>query len=171
MHFVLGCGSGGIIPAPSYNITLAAYNPLCIDVRNASKVNGDKVIAYACGKNEPNQQWTLNYIGSGYNIVNVNSGLCMAVFDLGSDAPGQVVIQETCMPDGSKANQVWSIAKDKTQPGYNVINVLSKQCLDLPYGAIASVFQMQQYFCTAKDPAQSWTFIVSAQGVQNPSPF
>jgi hypothetical protein len=136
-------------------------------------VNGDKVISYACGDHEPNQQWQLRPLATAqeYSVVNINSSLCMAVFDQGVTAPGQIVIQETCRFDGSRPNQIWSIKKDDTQEGYSVINKASTQCLDLPYGAIAAQFQMQQYFCVPKDPAQAWSFIPSRLGVQQNSPF
>jgi hypothetical protein len=36
------------------------------------------------------------------------------------------------------------------------VSMASSQCLDLPYGATASIFFMQQYTCSDNDPAQGW---------------
>jgi hypothetical protein len=148
--------------APTFQIVLAIYSPLCIDVLDASTASGAEVQVYPCGVGKRSQEWQLINAGSsGYNIVNVNSRLCMSVVN-GTDspdtAPGQHVDQETCAANGSASNQVWTMVKAPAgEAGYQFISAASGQCLDLPYGATASVFQLQQYTCTSNDPAQGWT--------------
>ncbi|MBW4028589.1 RICIN domain-containing protein [Acidipila rosea] len=140
-------------------ITLAIYHPLCVDVVDASTASGAPVQVYACGTGKRSQEWRLNPIDSngGLNIVNVNSNMCMSVSDTPVTAPGQYVIQETCSASGTQPNQVWTMVKAPSQPGYRFVSAASKQCLDLPYGAVASIDHLQQYYCTDGDPAQGWS--------------
>lgn len=160
-----GCG---VTPGfgPVNQITLAIYPPLCVDVVDASKVSGAAVQVYACGAGKRSQEWQLNSVGAngGLNIVNVNSKMCMSVSDTPDTAPGQYVLQETCSVSGTQPNQVWTMVKAPGQAGYRFVSAASKQCLDLPYGAVASIDHLQQYYCTAGDPAQGWTVTQVAAG-------
>jgi len=143
-------------------IQLAIYAPLCIDVQDASTASGAHIQAYACGAGKRSQEWmlkpvNLNMLGQ-YTIVNANSQMCMSVADTPDTAPGQYVIQEPCASNDSPPNQTWTISPvPNGEAGMRFVSTASGQCLDLPYGATASVFDMQQYYCTATDPAQGWT--------------
>lgn len=166
--FILGTTGCGVTPGmgPTFQITLAIYTPLCIDVLDASTASGAEVQVYPCGLGKRSQEWQLINTGSsGYNFVNVNSQLCISVVNDPDTAPGQHVDQETCTANGGAANQVWKMVKAPgSEAGYQLISAASGQCLDLPYGATASVFQLQQYTCTANDPAQGWTLASVAPG-------
>ncbi len=163
---VLGCGDGTLSfpdPNATYQIAFAAYQPLCVDVYNASTTPNTPVIVYPCAPSATSQFWRFVPVGAAgsYNIVNTNSSLCMSVVDAFDTNPGQVMILEKCAANGSKANQVWSLADSSVASGKNLVVSVSQQCLDLPYGAIASIFQLQQYYCTKSDPAQSWKLLLA----------
>lgn len=145
-------------------ITLAVYRPLCIDVLDASTASGAPVQAYACGKGKRSQEWQIIPLDLNKKqndgrviIVNANSKMCMSVLDTPVTAPGQFVVQETCSPNRDQQDQIWTIVKAPGQAGYRFVSAASGQCLDLPFGAIASIVHLQQYYCTAGDPAQGWT--------------
>jgi hypothetical protein len=158
---ITGCGA-------TYNrypnqIQLAVYTPICLDVLDASSADGAAVQIYACGAGKMSQEWFINPKQSTdeVQIVNVNSKKCMAVATGtpgGVDAPGQSVVQEVCASEYSAPSQLWKIVPTGDgAPGDQIVSVASGQCLDLPYGAIASIELMQQYTCTPGDPAQGWT--------------
>jgi hypothetical protein len=143
-------------------IQLAVYTPICLDVLDASSADGAAVQIYACGAGKMSQEWMINPKQSTaeVQIVNQNSRKCMAVASgpRGSvSAPGQAVVQEVCASDYSAPSQLWKIVPTGDgAPGDQIVSVASGQCLDLPYGAIASIELMQQYTCTPGDPAQGW---------------
>lgn len=157
-----GC-SANFYKFPS-QIRLAVYDKGCLDVQYAAIADGAPVQFYACGDGKRSQEWLITPAESTseVQIMNENSQMCMAVSidpaSGGISQPGQKVIQETCEPIGTTPSQMWHIipATNGT-PGEQIVNAASGQCLDLPYGAIASIFLMQQYTCTAGDPAQGWT--------------
>jgi Ricin-type beta-trefoil lectin domain len=163
----LGLSGCGVTVGPGlgdatavHQIQLAIYTPLCIDVLDASTASGAEVQVYPCGTGKRSQEWQFSPIGattaSGFNIVNLNSQMCMSVVNTPDTAPGQHVDQETCTANAP--NQIWTMTKAPgSEAGYQFISAASNQCLDVPYGAAASVFQLQQYTCTPMDPAQGWT--------------
>jgi hypothetical protein len=155
---LLGTGCGFHANGNVNQIQLAAYNQLCVDVLDASMAPGAQVQIYPCGAGKKSQEWSLVPVDSNgnVNLVNENSQLCMTVADTPDTAPGQLVIQEPCGGGDSEPEQVWSIVPAPGQPGNRFVSMASSQCLDLPYGAIASLYPLQQYYCTQDDPAQGW---------------
>lgn len=163
--FLTGC-TATVHTYPS-QIRLAVYTPICLDVLDASTTDGASVQIYSCGDGKLSQEWQLTSVTNNgtdtgqLQIMNENSKMCMAVSSDAStggvNAPGQKVVQETCATDYSEPSQLWKLvpATDGI-PGNQLVSVASGQCLDLPYGAIASIFLMQQYTCTPGDPAQGW---------------
>jgi hypothetical protein len=145
-------------------IQLAIYTPLCIDVLDASTASGAHVQAYPCGAGKLSQEWYITPESGDMfgqvTIKNANSKMCMTVLsgpNNSDTAPGEYVVQEPCASDGSEPNQVWMITPAPSgEAGNQIISLASNQCLDLPYGATASIFDMQQYTCTPGDPAQGW---------------
>ncbi len=164
-----GC-SADFYKYPS-QIRLAVYQQGCLDVQYASTADGAPVQFYACGDGKRSQEWQITPAASTsqVQIMNENSNLCMAVSSNpstgGVNSPAQSIIQEICEPIGTTPSQMWRIvpATDGT-PGDQIINVASGQCIDLPYGAIASIFLMQQFTCTPGDPAQGWNIHPVALG-------
>ena len=146
-------------------IQLAVYHPLCIDVEGASTAPGARVQVYACGPGKRSQEWTVKpasatnaFSANGeFMFENANSKLCMSVAaNVNDQYPAQPVIQAPC--DYTDPDMLWKILPAPGgMPGFNFVSAASSQCLDLPYGAIASIFDLQEYFCTKGDPAQGWT--------------
>ena len=155
---LLCAGCGYHVNGNTNQIQLAIYTPLCVDVMDASTVSGARIQIYPCGSGKRSQEWIIRPIDAKGDVmvINVNSAMCMAIQATPVTAPGQYVIQETCVADGSQLNQVWNVAPAPGQKGSRFVSLASNQCLDLPYGATASIFPLQQYTCTQGDPAQGW---------------
>jgi hypothetical protein len=160
----LGCGYSA--HSGVNQIQLAIYPKVCIDVLGASTAEGAHVQIYPCGAEKRSQQWSIVPVNPQGDVlvVNLNSSKCMAVDPTFLMAPGEYVIQETCSPDNSALNQLWKITPQVNDPGSRFVSVATGQCLDLPYGAAASIFTMQQYYCTDGDPAQGWVINPVAPG-------
>jgi Ricin-type beta-trefoil lectin domain len=145
-------------------IQLAIYTPLCIDVQDASTASGAHVQAYPCGEGKRSQEWYFKPVNQDafgqFTIVNANSQMCMTVLsgpNYPVSAPGEFIVQEPCAANDSEQNQIWTVpAASGGEAGSQIVSLASSQCLDLPYGAVASIFVMQQYTCTDNDPAQGW---------------
>ena len=94
--------------------------------------------------------------------------MCMTVADAPDSpdtAPGQLVLQEASAADKNQPNQLWQIVSAPSgEAGSQIVSVASKQCLDLPFGAVASIDHLQQYYCTPNDPARGWVFGSVAPG-------
>lgn len=77
----------------------------CVDVVNASTVNGAEIIQYDCHSNA-NQQWQLQPVGGGYHqIIAQHSGRCLDVASA-STANGARIQQYDC---NGGTNQQWSL--------------------------------------------------------------
>ena len=160
----LGCGYSA---DPGVNqIQLAIYPQVCIDVLDASTAEGAHLQIYPCGAGKRSQEWSVVPVNPQGDVVvvNLNSSMCMAVDPAFLIAPGEYVIQQTCTTDNSALNQLWKITPQVADPGSRFVSVATGQCLDLPYGATASIFLMQQYYCTDNDPAQGWVINPVAPG-------
>jgi hypothetical protein len=159
LPLVLMTGCAYHLRGNTNQIQLAIYTPLCVDVLDASTTSGADLQVYPCGPGKRSQEWTVVPIDEQTHVelVNENSKMCMAVLDANDMAPGQLVIQEPCADNGTQQNQLWNIVlAPPGMSGTRIVSLASGQCLDLPYGAAASVFHLQQYYCTADDPAQGW---------------
>jgi hypothetical protein len=144
-------------------IQLAIYHPLCVDILDASTATGAQLQVFPCGAGKLSQEWTIvpaSTTGSlatdgVFAFVNANSKMCMSVSDNNDQAPGQEVIQAAC--EYTDPDMQWTIKQAPSgEAGLQIISVASGQCLDLPYGAAASIFTLQQYYCDTDDPAQGW---------------
>lgn len=148
-------------------IRLAIYKADCVDVLDASMSSGAKLQIYPCSAGKLSQQWLAQPVNNGQNymFVNANSQMCMAVASDPNTAPGQFVVQYPCVSDGSQPDQIWSIKQAPSgEAGVQLVSMASGQCLDLPYGAVASIFTLQQYTCDSDDPAQGWNVNQVARG-------
>jgi len=140
-------------------IQVAIYTPDCVDVLDASMASGANLQIYPCGAGKLSQEWTIKPVNNGtqYQIINGNSLMCMSVASNPDTAPGKFVVQYPCVSDNSQPNQLWTIvAAPSGEAGSRIVSVASGQCLDLPYGAVASIDTLQQYYCDSNDPAQGW---------------
>ncbi|HEY1647458.1 MAG TPA: RICIN domain-containing protein [Terracidiphilus sp.] len=164
----LGLAGCGYTATGNINqIELAIYTPICVDVLDASSAAGANLQIYPCGAGKLSQEWTIEPINNGKNyiFINENSKMCMSVLSPYDTSPGQYVVQQPCVTDGSDLDEVWSITKPPSgEAGERIVNSMSGECLDLPYGETASITTLQQYYCDVDDPAQGWTFNPVAKG-------
>lgn len=160
--FFFAAGCGYTVNGDLKQIQLALYTRDCVDVLDASADSGATVQIYACGDGKRSQEWTLEPVDANANvmIINENSQMCMTVADAPDSpdtAPGQLVLQETCAAGKDQPSQLWQVVPAPSgEGGSQIVSAVSKQCLDLPFGAVASVYHLQQYTCTPGDPAQGW---------------
>ena len=140
-------------------IQLGIYTQDCVDVLDASTAPGANLQLYACGAGKLSQEWMVQHVPNSADVMlmNENSKLCMSVASPNDTALGQYVIQATC--SSTDPDMQWKL-KQATNgvPGWQYINVASGQCLDDPYGMTdpPDTYHLQQYTCTADDPAQGW---------------
>lgn len=164
--FPLGLAGCGYTKTGNFNqIQLAIYTPICVDVLDASTVSGQHLQIYPCGAGKLSQEWTIEPINNGKNFlfINANSNMCMSVLSPYDTNPGQYVVQETCTP--GDPDQTWSIQKPASgEAGAQIVSLASGECLDLPYGATASIETLQQYYCQTDDPAQGWALNQVSKG-------
>ncbi|MFJ9704551.1 pectinesterase family protein [Streptomyces sp. NPDC101234] len=107
-----GCASGQsnqrwtLADQGSGRFAVKSAGGMCLDVPGGSTAVGTQLQQWGCASGQTNQQWTLKASRNGtYQIVNVNSGLCVS--DKGaSTAPGAAVIQETCT---ANSNKLWKL--------------------------------------------------------------
>lgn len=166
--FIASCGY--TVNGDLKQIQLAIYKQDCVDVLDASTTSGANVEIYACGAGKRSQEWTIEPVDSAADVIviNENSKMCMTVVDAPDSpdtSPGQLVVQEACAADSNQPNQLWQMVPAPSgEAGSEFVSVVSKQCLDLPYGAVASISNLQQYTCTPGDPAQGWVVKSVAPG-------
>ncbi|MDI6100606.1 RICIN domain-containing protein [Actinoplanes sp. NEAU-A12] len=101
----------------------------CVDVPAKSTAGGVQLIQYTCGSAATNQLFTFVASGPGYQIKNVNSGLCLSDKDAAT-AAGGAIIQETCT---ANTNKQWVLAA--TNPG--TTTGTGRQMEDLDRGVIS----------------------------------
>ncbi|MGD0941488.1 MAG: RICIN domain-containing protein [Terracidiphilus sp.] len=168
LFFVAGCGY--TVTGNLKQIQVAIYTPDCVDIIDASTDSGAGVGIYACGAGKRSQEWTVEPVDANADVImiNENSGMCMTVAQApGSPdtAPGQLVVQEPCAADNNDPTQLWKVVPAPSgEAGNQIVSLASQQCLDLPYGAVASIYNLQQFTCTNDDPAQGWVLAPGAPG-------
>ncbi|GAA4943943.1 RICIN domain-containing protein [Actinoplanes utahensis] len=110
----------------------------CVDVPAKSRTSGVQLVQYACGSAAANQLFTFAPSGSGYQIKNVNSGLCVSDKDA-STAAGGAIIQETCT---ANTNKQWiltaaSAPATSAPPASAPAAVSGRQMEDLDRGVVS----------------------------------
>jgi hypothetical protein len=138
----------------------------CLDVANASVLNGGNVQQYACSGRFPgyfgyydqtaNQQWILNPWGVGFesifSLISVNSGLCLDV-ESESLLDGANVQQYSCRTRWlGSSHQQWHLTfVNRFTPahefGYELRNMRSGKCLDVASGSLLNGANVQQFTC------------------------
>ncbi len=86
-------------------VDTSRHSGLCLDVANASLVDGAPVVQFPWHGGY-NQQWRIEPVSNGWNrIVNRNSGKCLDV--RGGSAESQAIVQQFNCQSGD--NQLWRI--------------------------------------------------------------
>lgn len=162
-----GCGVSSIPSNGLFQIQLAIYPKLCVDVLDASTTEGEYLQPALCGNGLRSQDWHITPIGNGNGAVtfsDLNSNQCMSVQNIPPNspdtAPGQDILQETCNTPGTDPDQTWKVQPAQGINGYWIISAASGQCLNIPYGMLDptdSAYHMQQNTCNSGDPAEAWS--------------
>jgi hypothetical protein len=159
-----GCAQEQVSPNDPYQIQLAIYTPLCMEVQGGSMAEGAPIQSQPCqDPSEKRQQWTFPTVGGifGFNLVNANSGQCISVSDAVAK-PSTPLVQAPCFSPVI-ASQVWTfVPAPPPESGFRIVSALSTPtstlCLDIPQGAVVGNTQLQVYTCTPVDPAQGFGF-------------
>jgi hypothetical protein len=124
------------------NLIKVVNDGLCLDVSDASKLDGAAVIQWTCSS-RANQEWTLKSAGTGiYNLVSVNSGKCMDVY-AASTLRGAAVDQWTC--NGHTSQQWQAVYKGSGQ--YELHAMVSGLCLDVTGASTLTGTKLEQWTC------------------------
>lgn len=131
----LTCGS-----QYTYYEVVARHSGKCLDVFDASTVNGANVIQWTC-IGDTNQQWQIIPIGDGYlKFVARHSGKVLAV-QAASNANGASIVQST---DAGTAPQQWQII----DVGGGYVRIMARQsgkALDVANASTADGTQIIQW--------------------------
>jgi hypothetical protein len=104
-----------------------------LDVENWSMANRGRIHMwdYLTSGNVKNQRWTTrNLGGSWYQIINVNSHLCLDKSMDNGDHDGALVYQYTCDPN-NRSNQLWAIEPGGANGGWLIQSAEDGRCLDI----------------------------------------
>ena len=145
-----------VSPGP-YRISPVVNGNVCTDVSGASTVSGGTIQAYQCNGTAA-QAWTFvpltTAVGTGYQIVNKNSGECL---DISGDslANGAAVHQWQCL-GVSQLSQIWQVFPFGSS--FEIVSLSSGSCLDLSNGSTSNGNQLQQWSCgQGANKNQLWT--------------
>ncbi len=140
-------------PIDWYRI-VAGHSSQCLDVANASRANGAKVIQGLCGGPGAtnNQHWRIEYVNGPYSPARIkvgHSGMCLDVANA-SRAHAANVIQSTCGGPAA-TSQLWSFSYVMSSEGpyhwYRIVNRNSGMCLDVAYGHLEPGARVVQGVC------------------------
>jgi endoglucanase len=156
LHGSQNGGATSINTAAWYNV-VNTNSGSCVDAANRATANGTAVQQWACGAQQTNQEWQFQSQGNGvYSIaVRGQPGQALDVINHGT-ANGSLI---QLWSYGGGTNQQWT-ATSVGSGLYELVNVASGRCLDVPAASAANGVQMQIYDCNGT-AAQS--FRLSAQ--------
>ena len=141
-----GGGSGGSTTINTGTwYTFADQNSgACVDATGWGGANGTTVQQWACGPQQPNQEWQLQSQGNGvYSIANRN-------------APSEVLDVTNRGTTNGSLIQLWTYGGGSNQQWmpvslgngyYKLVNAASGRCLDVPGASTANGVQLQIYDC------------------------
>jgi len=146
------------IAAPTDGKPIAsAHTGKCVDVAQSSGADGGSVIQWPCHKGQ-NQGWTFDKVYGQLDNVrmvrNVHSNRCLDITGK-STVNGAVAHQWDCEigrqnKDASGKSQLWQLKPRGSARGwtyYQLVNVNSKKCLDLPNGSNTDGTKLVQWDC------------------------
>jgi hypothetical protein len=127
----------------------------CVDVMNGGPGDGTKIQQYSCTSGTTNQLFTLEPVGSYYQIKHVGTGKCLDVLNAYT-ATGTKVQLWTC---GSGTNQLWSMSSNSSTGNgrdFKIVGVGSGKCIDLSGGSSSNGTQMQIWDCDSTNTNQNF---------------
>ncbi|WP_033337488.1 pectinesterase family protein [Catenuloplanes japonicus] len=152
-------------PAPGGIYTLVpGASGKCVQV--PSTASGALLVQAACVAGNTAQQWKVVTAGTGTNLVNVGSGLCIDV-PSGATTSGLQLQQYAC--GSPQTNRLWSFAASSAASGrYTVPNAATGLCLSTKDGSTAGNNPIVQETCA--DVARMQIAFNQVGGVVTPTP-
>jgi endoglucanase len=152
-----GNANGGTVNTGAWYNLVNVNSGSCVDAANQATANGTLVQQWACGAQQPNQEWQLQSQGNGnYSIGNRSAPSQVLDVSNQGTANGSLIQLWTY---GGGTNQQWMPVAVGSGV-YKLVNVASGRCLDVPAASTANGVQLQIYDCNGTS-AQS--FRLSAQ--------
>jgi endoglucanase len=152
-----GNANGGTVNTGAWYNLVNVNSGSCVDAANQATANGTLVQQWACGAQQPNQEWQLQSQGNGnYSIGNRSAPSQVLDVTNQGTANGSLIQLWTY---GGATNQQWMPVAVGSGV-YKLVNVASGRCLDVPAASTANGVQFQIYDCNGTS-AQS--FRLSAQ--------
>jgi hypothetical protein len=125
----------------------------CLDVRDASTVDGAAAVQTTCDRNRRSQQWHPESThGSYVQLRNLGSRLCLDVRHT-STANGAGLVQTKC--DTGHHSQHWR--RDSVENGHDQLrNEHSDRCMDVRRASTADGARAVQTTCDRERRSQHW---------------
>lgn len=140
--------------SPGPDLWLDTANDRVVDVEGWSTAARARVhmwtIQYTSPVTVDNQRWYFN----NYEIVNVNSGMCLDKSMDAGDVDGAVVYQYPCT---GAPNQLWWVGSDASAGGFTHIKSWEDgRCLDIRDKVDANDASLQVWSCNTSGWNQAW---------------
>ncbi|MGC5781111.1 RICIN domain-containing protein [Methylobacterium sp. NFXW15] len=151
-----GSGSGstaggslppGDAPPAATGLIVARHSAMCVENPGALMTTGVGIDQWPCEPNATHMDWSFVPAGSGYQIRNAKSGLCLTVTG-GATNNGAATSQQTC---GAGTGGLWTFRK--TNGFYEIVAAHSGRCLNVYNGSRDPNAAVIQYDCTLQDNA------------------
>jgi endoglucanase len=152
-----GNANGGTVNTGAWYNLVNVNSGSCVDAANQATANGTLVQQWACGAQQPNQEWQLQSQGNGNYSIGNRSAPSQVLDVTNQGAANGSLIQ--LWTYGGATNQQWMPVAVGSGV-YKLVNVASGRCLDVPAASTANGVQFQIYDCNGTS-AQS--FRLSAQ--------
>ena len=153
-----GGGGTGISSSTWYQV-INTNSGDCVDDTNGSTANGNAVQQWTCGTASTNQEWQFQPTSNGYYQV-VTRNAPGVVWDIsgGPSATGNGIPIQLWSPTGG-TNQQWLPTLQSNGSYTFTARNTGNECLDVTSRSTANGTQLQQWACTAGDPAQTFQLV------------
>jgi glucosylceramidase len=153
-----GGGTGGISSSNWYQV-INTNSGDCVDDANGSTANGTAVQQWSCGSGNTNQEWQFQPTSDGYDqVVTRNApGVAWDVTGGPSATGNGTPIQLWSATAGT--NQQWLPTRQSDGSYTFTARNSGNECLDVTNRSTANGTQLQQWACTAGDPAQTFQLV------------
>lgn len=147
-----GSTAGGALPpgdAPptATGLIVARHSAMCVENPGGQTAAGVALDQWPCEPGATHMDWTFKPAGTGYQIQNAKSGLCLTVTN-GATNNGAGTSQQAC---GTGAGSLWTFRK--AGGFYEVVATHSGRCLNINNASHDNGGAVIQWDCTLQDNA------------------
>ncbi|WP_342151473.1 RICIN domain-containing protein [Methylorubrum sp. SB2] len=144
-------GTGGTTPpgdAPpaTTGLIVARHSAMCVENPGGQTATGVGIDQWPCEPGATHMDWRFTASGTGYQIQNVKSGLCLTVTN-GATTNGAAVSQQTCGGPGG----LWAFRK--AGGFHEVVATHSGRCLNISNASLDNKGAVIQWDCTLQSNA------------------